>query len=100
MELERIQRCCIPLVWGRAPSPVHAERNSAVAGGYSNYGFALISCGEPPPPMRSYQGSRRSLSLTPMAYLESRGSGPARLPCPAGGGTTGKSPHFPDVGPL
>jgi hypothetical protein len=43
MELERIQRCCIPLVWGRAPSPVHAERNSAVAGGYSNYGFALIT---------------------------------------------------------
>ena len=41
LPLERIQRCCIPPVWGRAPSPVHAERNSAVAG-CNNYGFALV----------------------------------------------------------
>ncbi len=27
--LERINRCRIPLVWGRAPSPVQAERSSA-----------------------------------------------------------------------
>ncbi len=30
-----------PLVWGRAPSPVQAERSSAAACGHSNSGFAL-----------------------------------------------------------
>jgi DNA-3-methyladenine glycosylase len=29
------------IVWGRAPSPVQAERSSAVAGGPSNSGFAV-----------------------------------------------------------
>jgi oxygen-independent coproporphyrinogen-3 oxidase len=31
----------LPLVWGRAPSPVQAERSSAAARGPSNSGFAL-----------------------------------------------------------
>src|SRR5271166_868377 len=31
----------VPLVEGRAPSPVRAERNSAVAGGHSNSGVAI-----------------------------------------------------------
>src|ERR1039458_9229101 len=30
------------LVWGRAPSPVQAERNSPVAGSRSNAGFAIV----------------------------------------------------------
>jgi len=39
--LERIHRCRIPLVWGRAPSPVQAERSSAAVRGHSNSEFAL-----------------------------------------------------------
>ncbi len=35
--IERIQ----PLVWGRAPSPVQAERSSASASGHTNPGFAI-----------------------------------------------------------
>src|SRR5450759_3614078 len=38
----RIQRCCSPLVWGRAPSPVQAERSSAAACGHSDSGFAIV----------------------------------------------------------
>jgi tetratricopeptide (TPR) repeat protein len=39
--LERILRCCIPFVWGRAPSPVQAERSSAAEGGYRKSKFAV-----------------------------------------------------------
>src|ERR1700687_4538633 len=41
--LERIQRCCGPLVWGRVPSPVQAERSSAAACGHSNSGFVIAA---------------------------------------------------------
>jgi hypothetical protein len=41
--LERIQRCCSLLVWGRAPSPVQAERSSASARGHSNSGFVIAA---------------------------------------------------------
>jgi pimeloyl-ACP methyl ester carboxylesterase len=39
--LKRIQRCGNLLVWGRAPSPVQAERSSAAACGHGNSGFAI-----------------------------------------------------------
>jgi len=34
---------CSPLVWGRAPSPVQAERSSAAAGGHNSSGFAIVA---------------------------------------------------------
>jgi len=34
---------CSPLVWGRAPSPVQAERSSAAAGGHNSSGFAMVA---------------------------------------------------------
>src|ERR1035437_6441650 len=46
--LERIQRWA-PLVWGRAPSPVQAERSSAVANGHNDSGFAKDSAQAPRP---------------------------------------------------
>jgi hypothetical protein len=47
--LERIQRRCAPIVWGRAPSPVRAERSSAVANGHNDSGFAKDSAQAPRP---------------------------------------------------
>jgi len=34
---------CSLLVWGRAPSPVQAERSSAAAGGHNSSGFAIVA---------------------------------------------------------
>src|ERR1035441_6301949 len=47
---DRIQSSCALLVWGRAPSPVQAERSSAPACGHGNSRFviamiALVSLG-------------------------------------------------------
>jgi hypothetical protein len=41
--LERFQRCCSLLLWGRAPSPVQAECSSAAARRHSNCGFAIAA---------------------------------------------------------
>jgi hypothetical protein len=41
--LERFQRCCSLLLWGRAPSPVRAECSSAAARRHSNSGFAIAA---------------------------------------------------------
>jgi hypothetical protein len=46
-------------VWGRAPSPVQAERSSAVACGHSNSGFAIGA--ERPQPL-SWKGRARVYS--------------------------------------
>jgi hypothetical protein len=37
-------------VWGRAPSPVHAERSSAAANGHSKSGFAIAESARPAEP--------------------------------------------------
>jgi hypothetical protein len=38
----RPERIHALLVWGRAPSPVQAERSSAAAGGHGNFGLVMV----------------------------------------------------------
>ncbi len=51
------------VVWGRAPSPVQAERSSAVAGGHSNSGFVIA----------------KEADLGKISLLKKLSSGPGRL---------------------
>ena len=53
----------LSLVWGRAPSPVQAERSSAVAGAHSNSGCAI-----------SKETDRKTIS-----FLKKLSSGPGRM---------------------
>src|SRR5271157_6407781 len=77
------------LVWGRAPSPVQAERSSAAAGGRRNAEFAPITrqranvCGRPcPPPKLLFFPCNYALSR----YFFHHGASAARsarIPAPA-----------------
>ena len=54
-------------MWGRAPSPVQAERSSAVADGQSTTGYALAQTTRPAePPALPEHNYRKSLQADPV----------------------------------